>query len=122
MCLKSDEYLQLCLQRTANMGQKTIVQTFQASFAPEALAEIRLPFWYYYIRFKGWRCEINTQFVVDDLGRKTAVILPVEEYDKLLEDIHDLAVIAERKDEPAINFDELKKRLKADGLQIRLER
>ncbi|HSV30918.1 MAG TPA: hypothetical protein VLH40_02695 [Atribacteraceae bacterium] len=59
---------------------------------------------------------MNTQFVVDESGRKTAVILPVEEYDELLEDIHDLVVIAERKDEPSINFDELKKRLKADGL------
>jgi PHD/YefM family antitoxin component YafN of YafNO toxin-antitoxin module len=59
---------------------------------------------------------MNTQFVVDESGRKTAVILPVEEYDELLEDIHDLAVIAERKDEPTINFDELKKKLKADGL------
>jgi PHD/YefM family antitoxin component YafN of YafNO toxin-antitoxin module len=39
---------------------------------------------------------MNTQFVVDESGRKTAVILPVEEYDELLEDIHDLAVIAER--------------------------
>lgn len=59
---------------------------------------------------------MNTQFVVDESGKKTAVILPVEEYNELLEDIHDLAVIAERKDEPTINFDELKKRLKADGL------
>ncbi len=59
---------------------------------------------------------MNTQFVVDESGRKTAVILPVEEYNELLEDIHDLAVIAERKDEPTINFDELKKRLRADGL------
>ncbi|MBI4691483.1 MAG: hypothetical protein HY754_14625 [Nitrospirae bacterium] len=59
---------------------------------------------------------MNTQFVVDESGRKTAVILPVEEYDELLEDIHDLAVIAERKDESTINFHELKKRLKADGL------
>ena len=59
---------------------------------------------------------MNTQFVVDESGKKTAVILPVEEYDELLEDIHDLVVIAERKDEPVISFDELKKRLKADGL------
>ena len=41
---------------------------------------------------------MNTQFVVDASGKKTAVILPVEEYEELLEDIHDLAVIAERKD------------------------
>ncbi|MDD5434083.1 MAG: hypothetical protein PH343_01510 [Nitrospira sp.] len=59
---------------------------------------------------------MNTQFIIDESGRKTAVILPVEEYEDLLEDIHDLAVIAERKDEPAISFDELKKRLKSDGL------
>ena len=59
---------------------------------------------------------MNTQFVVDESGKNTAVILPVEEYEELLEDIHDLAVIAERKDEPTISLKELKKRLKADGL------
>jgi len=40
----------------------------------------------------------------------------VEEYEELLDDIHDLAVIAERKDEPTVDFEELKKRLKSDGL------
>ena len=59
---------------------------------------------------------MNTQFIVDEAGKKTAVILPVEDYEELLEDIHDLTVIAERKNEPSISFDELKKRLKADGL------
>ena len=59
---------------------------------------------------------MDTQFIVDESGIKKAVILPVEDYEELLEDIHDLAVIAERKDEPTINFEELKKRLKADGL------
>jgi len=38
------------------------------------------------------------------------------DYEELLEDVHDLAVIAERKDEPSISLDELKKSLKADGL------
>ncbi len=59
---------------------------------------------------------MNTKFVVDESGNKTAVILPVEEYEELLEDIHDLAVIAERKDETTISFEDLKKRLKVDGL------
>ena len=59
---------------------------------------------------------MNTQFIIDESGVKTAVILPVEQYEELLEDIHDLAVIAERKDEPTINHDDLLKRLKADGL------
>jgi len=59
---------------------------------------------------------MDTKFVVDESGNKTAVILPVEEYEELLQDVHDLAVIAERKDEPTISFEDLKKRLKADGL------
>jgi len=59
---------------------------------------------------------MDTQFIVDESGIKKAVILPMEDYEELLEDIHDLAVIAERKGEPTISFEELKKRLKADGL------
>ncbi len=58
---------------------------------------------------------MDTKFIVDESGVKKAVILPLEDYEELLEDIHDLAVIAERKDEPTISFEELKKRLKADG-------
>jgi hypothetical protein len=55
------------------------------------------------------------QFIVDETGKKKAIVLSLKEYEELLEDIHDLAVIAERRDEPIISFDELKKRLKADG-------
>ncbi len=58
----------------------------------------------------------KAKYLVDENGQKTAVVLPVDEYEELLEDIHDLAVIAERKDEPTTSFDELKKRLEADGL------
>ncbi|MEK6681981.1 MAG: hypothetical protein AABY79_08465 [Nitrospirota bacterium] len=59
---------------------------------------------------------MDTQFIIDESGVKKAIILLMEDYEELLEDIHDLAVIAERKDEPSISLDELKKRLKADGL------
>ena len=59
---------------------------------------------------------MDTQFIVDESGKKTSVILSLEDYEELLEDIHDLTVIAERKSEPSINLEELKKRLKADGL------
>jgi len=58
----------------------------------------------------------HKQFIVDEKGKKTAIVLSLEEYEELLEDIHDLAVIAERRDDPVISFDELKKRLKTDGL------
>jgi hypothetical protein len=59
---------------------------------------------------------MDTQFIIDELGNKTAIILPLEDYEELLEDIHDLTVIAERKNEPTISLEELKKKLKADGL------
>ncbi len=56
------------------------------------------------------------QYIIDDKGQKTAVILPVKEYEELLEDLHDLAIIAERRNEPTMTFEELKKRLKQNGL------
>lgn len=56
------------------------------------------------------------QYVVDEQGRRTAVLLPLKEYQELLEDLHDLAVVAERRDEPAVSFGEVKRRLRADGL------
>ena len=56
------------------------------------------------------------QFIVNAKGQKTAVVIPVNEYEELLEDLHDLEIIAERRDEPTISFEDLKKRLKEDEL------
>jgi PHD/YefM family antitoxin component YafN of YafNO toxin-antitoxin module len=58
----------------------------------------------------------KAKYLIDETGKKTAVVLPVKEYEELIEDIHDLAVIAERKNEPIVDFKDLKKRLRADGL------
>jgi PHD/YefM family antitoxin component YafN of YafNO toxin-antitoxin module len=60
--------------------------------------------------------EFQEKYIVDENGQKTAVVLPIKEYEELLEDLRDLAIIAERRDEPTITFEELKKRLKEDGL------
>ena len=48
-------------------------------------------------------------------GKPTAVIMPIKEYEELLEDLHDLAVLARRKDEPSIPLAEVKRRLKANA-------
>jgi len=48
--------------------------------------------------------KFQGQHVVDEKGKKTAVIIPVEEYEELLEDIHDLAIGAEGRDEPTMTF------------------
>lgn len=56
------------------------------------------------------------QYIVDENGRTTAVILSLRRYRRLLEDLHDLSAMAERRDEPTVSLDELKRRLRADGL------
>jgi PHD/YefM family antitoxin component YafN of YafNO toxin-antitoxin module len=58
---------------------------------------------------------VQEQFVVDAKGRKTGVILPLKRYRNLMEDLHDLAVLAERRTEEPISFEEMKRRLKKDG-------
>jgi hypothetical protein len=63
---------------------------------------------------------VQEQFVVDAKGKKTGVILPVKRYQKLMEDLHDLAVVAERRAEQPISLDEMKRRLKKDGILIGL--
>jgi len=56
------------------------------------------------------------QFVVDAKGKKTAVILPLKRYQRLMEDLHDLGVVAERRSEEPIALEEMDRRLKKDGL------
>ena len=51
------------------------------------------------------------QYVVDGKGNRIAVILPLTEYQHLKEDLHDLAMVAERRDEGTISLAELKKRV-----------
>ncbi len=60
--------------------------------------------------------ESREQFIVDERGRKTKVVLPIKQYERLLEDLHDLAVVAERKGEELVPFEDVEKRLKRDGL------
>lgn len=55
------------------------------------------------------------QYITDSEGQRTAVILSISEYDELLEDLHDLAVIAERRDEPTIPHEKVVAELKANG-------
>ena len=56
------------------------------------------------------------QFVTDTKGNKLSVILSVERYERLMEDLNDLAIVAERRNEQPISFDEMKRRLKKDGI------
>jgi PHD/YefM family antitoxin component YafN of YafNO toxin-antitoxin module len=55
--------------------------------------------------------KIESHYLVNKKGQKTAVVIPIGEYEELLEDLHDLAIVAERRDEPSVSFEELKERL-----------
>ena len=58
----------------------------------------------------------RVQYLTNEKGEKTAVLLKLADYEKLMEDLDDLAVIAERRDEPAIPHDEFIAELKRDGI------
>ena len=60
--------------------------------------------------------ELQAQYVTDEEGKKTAVILPIEEFEELREDIADMAVLLERRDELTIPLDEVAAKLKRDGI------
>ena len=50
-------------------------------------------------------------YILNSRGKKVTVILPLARYRRLIEDLHDLAVIAARRHEIPIGFDEVKRRL-----------
>lgn len=60
--------------------------------------------------------NFHPQYVVDTEGRRTSVLLPLEEYETLLEDLSDLATVAERHDEAISSHADVVSKLKADGL------
>lgn len=60
--------------------------------------------------------QLDVQFVTNQSGEKTAVILSLAKFQDLIEDLEDLTAVAERRDEPTISHDELLNELKQDGL------
>jgi hypothetical protein len=58
----------------------------------------------------------TVQYITNQDGEKTAVIVPVAEFDELIADLDDLAAVAERRAEPTISHDELLAELRRDGL------
>lgn len=51
------------------------------------------------------------KYLVNEDGKKESILLPLKEYQELMDDPADLVKIAERKDEPSASLDRVKKRL-----------
>ena len=60
--------------------------------------------------------QIHEQYVVNPEGHRTAVILSLERYEQVMEDLHDLAIVAERREEAPISLERMERRLREDEL------
>ena len=56
--------------------------------------------------------QLEVQYVTNQSGEKTAVILSLAKFQGLIEDLEDLTAVVERQDEPTISHDELLYELK----------
>jgi len=59
--------------------------------------------------------NFHPQYITDEQGNRVSVVLPVSEYEELLDDIDALAAVAERRDEPTVRHEQLVAELKRDG-------
>lgn len=50
------------------------------------------------------------RYIFDGNGKKTDVVIPINKYEEMLEDLCDLQAIEERKHEKSISFEEVKKK------------
>jgi hypothetical protein len=62
------------------------------------------------------RKDKTLKYITDEKGTKKEVILPIKQYESLIEDLEDLAIVAERRAEETVDHEEVIKRLKKDGL------
>lgn len=60
--------------------------------------------------------DLHAQYLTNADGEKTAVVIPMERFEQLIEDLEDLAVVAERRDEPTVSHELLVEELAKDGL------
>ena len=60
--------------------------------------------------------NLHPQYITDNNGKKLSVVLSIQEFENILEDFEDLAIVAERKDEKVISHQNVLKELKQDGI------
>lgn len=58
------------------------------------------------------------QFVIDDSGKKRAVMIDLKEWGELWEDFYDILVSESRKKEPTVPWNELKAEMEQEERKI----
>lgn len=59
---------------------------------------------------------LHPKFVTDASGKKTEVILSIDVFNQIIEDLEDLSIVASRKSDSLISHEDLINELKSDGL------
>ena len=60
--------------------------------------------------------DLALNYITNEAGEKTPVILSIAQFEELLEDLEDLATVAEKRDEPTTSHEDLLIELKQDDL------
>jgi len=60
--------------------------------------------------------DLNVQYITNESGERSGVILSIEDFEALLEDLEDMAFVVERQNEPTVSHEAFKRELKQDGL------
>ncbi len=60
--------------------------------------------------------QLHPEFITDEKGKRKSVVLPITDFQELINDLEDLAVVAERKGEPTTSHADFIKELKNSGL------
>ena len=60
--------------------------------------------------------KTQPQFITNTDGEKVSVIIPLSDYYEMLEDLEDLAAIAQLRNEVTIPWEQVKKELKDNDL------
>ncbi len=60
--------------------------------------------------------NMKTQFLTNEKGKVTAAVIPIKQYEELMEDLEDLAACVERRDEETIPWEVVKKEFLEDAV------
>ena len=60
--------------------------------------------------------NLHLQYLTNQQGEQTAVVLPIQEFTELMEDLEDLIAVAARKNEPTTSHKDFLTELANDGL------
>jgi hypothetical protein len=60
--------------------------------------------------------QLHPHFITDKKGQRKSVVLPITDFQELIHDLEDLAVVAERREETTTSHADFIKELRSSGL------